>query len=334
MSRQARIDIPGVVHHVIVRGLERKEIFLDDSDRGEFLYRLEKSLSDTKCLCYAWALIPNHFHLLIRTGEKPLSSLMLKILSAYAVFFNRKHRRCGYLYQSRYKSILCQEDKYFLELIRYIHLNPLRSGNVRTVKELDNYPWAGHSCLVGKIKYPWQNTEEVLALFAKTKNEAIDIYRDFVKDGFDIGRREDLTGGGLRRSAGGWGELLKLKRNKEYWRGDERILGDGQFVERIIEYAEETFQREEKLRREGWTFERLQDKICDMFEIGSHELLQKGRSNNRSLAKGLLCYWAYNGLGIKGSRIARHLGITSAAVTKNVKIGEEYTRSKCLKLIS
>ena len=166
MPRQRRLDVAGVIHHVIVRGLERRVLFQDDADRNEFLRRLEKALAETKCICYAWSLIPNHFHLLIRTGTEPLSALMRKVLTGYAVYFNKRHRRHGYLYQNRYKSILCQEDAYFLELVRYIHLNPVRSRLVKGIGGLDRYRWSGHSALVGRYKRPWQQTGEVLLWFA------------------------------------------------------------------------------------------------------------------------------------------------------------------------
>ena len=237
MPRHKRIDIPGAVHHVIVRGLNRQNIFLDDMDRADFLRRLETALSDVGCRCYAWALLSNHFHLLIRTGERPLSDLMRKVLSGYAISFNRRHKRHGYLFQNRYKSILCQEEEYLLELVRYIHLNPVRVGIAKDMDELDRYPWSGHAVLLGRRKRSWQDREEILICFSDKKREAASRYRQVVKDGMAMGRREELTGGGLRRSAGGWEGLMNLKRAGEYWRGDERILGDGNFVNRVLQAA-------------------------------------------------------------------------------------------------
>ena len=102
MPRHRRIDCPGVVHHVIVRGIERRKIFFDENDNHEFLKRLERALLQTGCQCYAWALMSNHFHLLIRTGDKSLSDLMRSLQTGYAIYFNRRHRRSGYVYQNRY----------------------------------------------------------------------------------------------------------------------------------------------------------------------------------------------------------------------------------------
>ena len=123
MPRKSRIDAPGALHHVMVRGIDRQKIFKNKDDYSLFMDRLGDLLVETKTSCYAWALIPNHFHLLLRTGNVPISVLMKRLLTGYAINFNRRHNRCGHLFQNRYKSILCQEDSYLLELVRYIHLN-------------------------------------------------------------------------------------------------------------------------------------------------------------------------------------------------------------------
>ena len=127
MPRKSRIDTPGALHHIIARGIERRSIFGDDHDRDDFLKRLGKVLSETGTICYAWALIPNHFHLLLRTGMVSISTVMRRVLTGYAVCFNYRHNRSGHLFQNRFKSILCPEDPYLKELVRYIHLNPLRA---------------------------------------------------------------------------------------------------------------------------------------------------------------------------------------------------------------
>ena len=134
MPRKARIDAPGAVNHIIIRGIERRKIFRSDSDRADLLQRLGRLLSETQTECFAWALIPNHAHFLLRTTLVPIAALMRRVLTGYAVSFNKKYRRHGKLFQSRYKSILCQEDIYLKELVRYIHLNPLRAGLVEGFK--------------------------------------------------------------------------------------------------------------------------------------------------------------------------------------------------------
>ena len=138
----------------MARGIERREVFRDDKDRNSFLERLAIILEETQSQCYSLSLIPNHFHLLIRTGTTPLSKVMRRLMTGHAVTFNKRHKRSGHLFQNRYKSIICEEDLYLLELIRYIHLNPLRAKLVQDLKELDKYPWTGHSAILGRRKNP------------------------------------------------------------------------------------------------------------------------------------------------------------------------------------
>ena len=165
MPRKSRIDTPGALHHIIARGIERRSIFADDHDRDDFLERLGTVILETGTVCFAWALIPNHFHLLLKTGNAPISTVMRRVLTGYAIGYNHRHRRSGHLFQNRFKSILCQEDPYLKELVRYIHLNPLRAKIVPDLKSLNSYPYSGHSVLMGKIARKWQSTEYVLGLF-------------------------------------------------------------------------------------------------------------------------------------------------------------------------
>ena len=246
MPRQARLDAPGVLQHVMARGIERRKIFMDDKDRASFLERLALILEDTQTQCYAWALIPNHFHILLRTGPTPLSTVMRRLMTGYAVSFNIRHRRSGHLFQNRYKSVVCEEDTYLLELTRYIHLNPLRAKLVEDLKSLDKYPWSGHSVLIGKQKNPLvpeippaieedkylaeKTVEDVLQYFGKSLKEARRKYRVFVEKGIKRGRRPELQGGGLIRSSGGDKAVLLGQKKEDREKSDQRILGSGGFA--------------------------------------------------------------------------------------------------------
>jgi putative transposase len=148
MPRKARIDAPGALNHIIDRRIARKKVFDDDVDRGFFIERLGTIIQESQTQCFAWTLIPNHFHLLLKTGATPISTVMKRLLTGYAMHYNRRHNRCGHLFQNRYKSILCQEDSYLLELVRYIHLNPLRAKLVAGMDELDRYAYYGHGVLM------------------------------------------------------------------------------------------------------------------------------------------------------------------------------------------
>src|SRR3989339_373252 len=334
MPRQGRIHVPGGIYHVIQRGLERKEIFHGHSDYAEFLRRLEKCMKDTGHKCYGWSLMPNHFHLLMRSGVKPLSDLMRKLLTGYAVYHNNKYARSGYLYQNRYKSILCQEDTYLLELVRYIHLNPLRAGLVKDMNGLNIYKWSGHSVLIGRLSAPWQSTDEVLQYFGKSRSEARRKYLEFVCDAENMGKREEYAGGGLRRSAGGWSAMMALRKAREYHRSDERVLGDGEFVNTIISAAEENSRRKEKLINEGWDYKKVELKVSELFGINAKEIYNRSRLNNVSKARKVFMYFMNKQLGVSGLEIAEYLGISDAAVSKGVRNGEKLAEERNLKLIS
>jgi len=124
-----------------------------------------------------------HFHLLLQTSFVPLSSLMQRFLTSYGVYFNKKHERTGYLYQNRYKSIQCSTESYFLELLRYIHLNPVRSGIIENVDTLGSYPWTGHGALIGQTDRTWQETKSTLSYFSKSEDTARIKYNNFVLEG-------------------------------------------------------------------------------------------------------------------------------------------------------
>ncbi len=166
----------------MARGIERRQILFDDEDRHAFLERLEYALCRASTPCYAWALTPNHFHLLLATGRRPVSKVLHSLLFRYASYFNRTHRRTGHPFQNRYKSILCERDVYFRELVRYIHLNPVRARLVRDMRGLDAYAWSGHSGVVGHRDVPWQDTETVLSLFGDREATVLrDVLRDVHK---------------------------------------------------------------------------------------------------------------------------------------------------------
>jgi len=134
-----------------VFGIEKRKIVNDRKDRKNFVKRMGVLAVATDTAIYAWALLRNHAHILLRSPESGLSGFMRRFLTGYAIAYNRRHGRHGNLFQNRYKSTICEEDVYFRELVRYIHLNPLRSKLVRSLAELDRYVWCGHSVLMGRM---------------------------------------------------------------------------------------------------------------------------------------------------------------------------------------
>jgi putative transposase len=328
MPRRSRVDAAGALHHVIGRGIARGAIFLSDRDRDDFLRRLGDILPQTNTVCYAWALIPNHFHLLLRTGTDPLSSVLKRLLTGYAVGFNMRHNRQGHLFQNRYKSILCQEEPYLLELVRYIHLNPLRARLVKTYEKLCSYPYCGQSVILGKRQREWQDADYVLGLFDNRVGAARSMYRNFVKQGIEKGNRPELVGGGLLRSQGGWSGVKALRESGDYQKGDERILGDGSFVQQVLSETEERLERRYHLRTRGYDFDRIVERVSGLVGITPEEVMKQGkiRGHLRGRARSLLCYWASTEIGVKQSRLAEILKVTQPAISMAVRRGAELVK--------
>ena len=210
--------------------------------------------------CYAWVFMTNHIHLLLKTGLSSIATVMRRLLTGYAVTFNRRHRRYGHLFQNRYKSFLCEEEAYLKELVRYIHLNPLRAKVVKDLKDLDEYRWCGHSALMGKAEAGFQDTEYVLKFFGQSIGKARRSYKSFVAKGINLGRRPDLVGGGLLRSVGGWAELKEFRDLGIRIKGDERLLGSSDFVERVLKQADEQLEEKYRLRVSAISLQGLMDK--------------------------------------------------------------------------
>jgi REP-associated tyrosine transposase len=322
MPRTARLDAPGVLHHVMIRGIERRKIFRNNKDREDFIERLEILCPEMQTSCYAWAFLANHAHFLFRTGMQPLSRLMRRLLTGYVIGFNRRHGRSGQLFQNRYKSIVCQEETYLRELVRYIHLNPVRAGMVEGLNKLKRYKFCGHSALMGIVKREWQDTDYVLGYFGKNKTEGMRKYESFVKEGFTQGRREELTGGGLIRSLGGWTEARDALKGGVHIMSDERILGDSEFVDSVISQSDEHYERRHKLRRQGYDLDRIAQRVSEVLGMKPEDVFSKGRQNRKVTARSLLCFWAARELGMSHTVLAKKLEMSLAGVGFSVERGE------------
>lgn len=315
MPRLARIDISGLLQHVIVRGIERRNIFNDDHDRQLFIDRLFSLLSETGVRCYAWALLSNHAHLLLMPTATPLSYFMRRLLTGYAVSFNRRNKRSGHLFQNRYKSIVCEEEPYLLELVRYIHLNPLRAGMVASLEELDQHPWSGHSVLLGNRQNDAQGSDAILERFGKDLTTARRNYRHFVSEGIMSGRRDDLAGGGLKRSQG-------ERRNDEYESFDERVLGSGDFVDGL--------KRECTLRDKmnaAISLTRLLEIVSRTLIIDPDLIRRPSKSRAPAGARAIICYLAKFELGYTGNEVGKFLHLGPTGVSLASRRGEKILKS-------
>ena len=318
MPRSARIDAPGVLHHIIGRGIEQRAIFFDNADRDDFISRLASVAERGAMDVYAWALLPNHFHLLCKTKHQPLSINMHRLLTGYVVNFNKRRQRHGHLFQNRFKSIVCQEDRYLKELIRYIHLNPLRAGLVNDLDRLAAFPYGGHSAVTGKIQRAWQDTGRVLSLFGRRPRNARRAYEKFVAAGASMGRKPELVGGGLVRSLGGWSEVLALRQRGERSACDQRILGDSDFVNQVVDQMEERLRQNLRLAETKPEIGRVCRHVCDAYEVSAGELCSGSRRRQVVAARGTMAWIAVREFGYSGADVARYLGVSTSCVTRAV----------------
>lgn len=321
MPRQARLDVPGALHHIMVRGMNKSAIFNDDQDKARFLERLGDTITEGQCTAYAWTLMSNHVHILFKSGKDGISSVMRKLLTWYAQYYNRRHKRTGHLFENRYKSILCDEDTYLLALVRYIHLNPIRSGIVRTIEELDRYSWSGHRTIIGNAKHPWVDTETVLSQFGSTRRKALYEYRKFMREGVGQGQLKELTGG-LIRSQGGWSQVLAMQRRGWKEDFDDRILGGRDFVNKILKEAEDKQRRQLKAQRAGKTIQKLIEEECRLQGISPQELKGGGKRRKVSDARAIIALRSRDELGLSAAEIARHVGVSTSAITRAIERAE------------
>lgn len=310
MPRQPRLDCPGLLHHVIFRGIEKCLIVKDDVDRLDFVARLNRLATECSIEVYAWVLMDNHVHLLVRSNNYGLSHFMRRLLTGHAIRFNLRYNRQGHLFQNRYKSFVCDDDCYFLELVRYINLNPVRAQIVDTIEALNTYPWCGHALLVGGDKKGWQACDEVLHYFSKKRKIAISKYQQFIVDGLNQGERPELAGGGLRRSRQ---ELTEGEDQSELY--DSRILGNGEFVEQVLHHHEADLALPSPLEKQQLADEYIKE-ICTRDSITIKELCSSSRRKIISNARKDIALKLIRSYGLTATVVAQSLDVSTSAICK------------------
>ncbi|MCU0604796.1 MAG: transposase [Desulfobacterales bacterium] len=227
------------------------------------------------------------------------------------------------LFHNRYKSILCEEEAYLLALVRYIHLNPLRAGAVQDIEALRGYPRCGHSALMGTLIREWQDTDYVLRFFGSRLRTARGAYERFVVEGVDQGRRPELVGGGLIRSAGGWSAMGALRASGMRIMGDERILGNGEFVQAALDHTREQYEKKTLARAKGLTLEMLLGLVAQQMGLVPGDLSSTGRNRAVARARAIVCALAVEHSGISGRDLSRQLNLSPSAVSKLVRRGRK-----------
>ena len=254
MARKPGVHLPGGLYHVILRGNAQQEIFFDAQDREVLYALLEEGCARFGYRVHAFCLMTNHVHLALQPGDTPLSRGMQNLSFRYARHINRSQGRVGHLFQGRYKALLVEADSQLLELVRYIHLNPVRA---RTVAAAEDYPYSGHLGYLGRRAFAFLTTDWVLSQFDARVGVARRRYVRFVADGMYEGHRE------------------------EFHRGQEeaRVMGTDRFVERSLSAAGQTGRRPPPLEQViKAVCERLQTSEQDLARVGRDRLAARARA--------------------------------------------------------
>lgn len=304
MPRKARLDVPGCLYHVISRGNERRKIFLEESDYEDFTARFRELLNAAGAKCLGWCLMPNHFHLVILRGERTLSELMRRLLTGYAVHFNRKYDRAGHLFQNRYKTIICEADAYLKELLPYVHLNPLRAKLVADIPGLAAYRWCGHGALIGARPPDFLDREYALAYFGEKGRNAVSNYLEYLEDAYLRQKAGQYPAAEVCKFAGGASEPEKSGAKDGF---DSRVLGSSGFVEKLI-------ASKDRSATAGMTKAGLLVRIEGEFGVSHAEILSCSRARRISAARAAYCFLAKEECGMRGEDLARELKISSGGL--------------------
>lgn len=282
MARKPRIEFSGALYHVIARGNHRQVIFHDNADFLAYLERLERYRRRDGMTLYAYVLMKNHVHLLLETGDVPLSRMMQTLQFTYTQHYNRRYNKTGHLFEGRYKAILCDRNEYLLELVRYLHLNPAR---LRHPQNPWRYRWSSYRAYLGERTPVQVETHEVLNLFHRQGGPARQAYLKFMKEGQGL-KHED----------------------KYYDVVDQRFLGDEKFLDKI---ERRVTASPERLPRKGpkVSWPRLLAAVADVTDLDADALVEPGRQRVRVAPRALLVYLAreWNGLSSKelGQKLRR-----------------------------
>jgi putative transposase len=292
MARAARIEYPGALYHIITRGNQKQRIFVDDKDRKRYMALLVALKKAYAFRLYAYVLMRNHVHLLMETGQVPLSRIMQRLTGGYTQHFNRRHGLTGHLFQGRYKAILCDKDSYLLELTRYLHLNPVR---VKAVQDPAQYPWSSYRAYLGKgEKEEGVEVGEVLSHFGKGAGEARHQYRKLVLDGIGAGHQAAY-----------------------YEAAEGRILGDGAFVEAVKAKSGEKDRAKLNVSPQD-----LLARVCRALGKKPEEVVGASKDRERVRLRQLFCYVGRTYTDLQVKTLASLLKVDPTCVSRCVAVVE------------
>ncbi len=284
MARKQRIHFPSACYHVILRGNAGDPIFFDDRDRYRLYLIFQYAVEKFRCRIHAFCLMRNHLHLVVQVDDIPLSRIMQNVSLRFTKWINLTQARTGHLFQGRYKAILVDADAYLLELVRYVHLNPVR-GKASAAPE--DYPWSGHRAYLGRERIPWLTTEPVLAMLSPRIDQARKAYASFVLDGLNEGRRGEFHSGTC----------------------EGRILGDDHFTDDILVKVNQKRER-------SYTLEEVIGAVCAHYRITPERLQAAGKVRPMTEARGIAATIVQMSPHLRLTDLARLLGRDLSALGK------------------
>jgi REP element-mobilizing transposase RayT len=305
MPRLARPDYEDAVHHVMGRGIEKRPIFTCDRDRSEFLDRMEAVCPECGLEIYAWSLMPNHFHLLLRRKRQKLGHGMRRLLCGYASWFNRRYERSGRLFQGRYKSKLVETERYLARLVRYIHLNPVKAG-MTDLETLESYPWTGHRALMGTVKLSCQNTSEVLAFFGDSESSGRKSLSEYMS--VEDPEPEEL---------GRWCWTLSFGERKR--KCHVAAIGSEEF-RRSIAMRSEPGARSTRVGNPGHLASAMDD-LCREMGASPARIRGGAKGGRLSEVRAVISFLGTVVLGLTTTQVSRHIGVSQQSVSKSVARG-------------
>lgn len=317
MRYNIRADEPGSFHHVICRAVDGRAIFLQESDESDFISRMKTLVEESCFRLHAWVLMSNHVHLLIECLNDSLSRSMQRLLGGYAMRFNRSRNRQGHLFQSRFRSILVDEERYFMELVRYIHLNPLRAGMVRSVDDLKRYMPSGHLHIIGQRDYAWQTIDLVRSRFSthNTDSNWINEYLDFLRDGSQAESDRCEHGSHIISNKGI--TTLDNPQNDHADRGMIRVVGTESFVRNA--YDKLRNKRKVLIRNrhdEHQTLMNLLNRVSELSGFKPEALRRSGGTRKLSRYRRILARLIVEDCGMNYSDAARFMGLSVTMVAR------------------
>jgi REP element-mobilizing transposase RayT len=298
MARKTSIEFEGALYHVIVRGNQKRKVFRSGDDYRIYLEILQRYKSRYQFALYAYVLMTNHIHLLIETGKIPLNKILQGINQSYTMYFNRKYKTVGHLFQGRYKSILCEKDAYLLALVKYIHLNPVRA---RIAQSPDGYPWSSHGAYVSNTaKGELVDNGLVLKMFSQTEGSARKMYRSFM------------------------GEDIVISKKDVYCTVDQRMLGGSGFVEETI--TKHKLGVEQRRKKQEYSLEEMAVAIEREYGITLENMRSRSRSKAIAVCRRLFSI-AASEYGYKGKDIGAFLHKDPAMISRHMGSKEALTEN-------